>query len=132
MVFLCLGHDKYCSPMKKHDTTMRGFTIVEIMIVVAIIGLLAAIALPNFAKTRATARKSVCIANLKELDGAKQQWAMENNKSGTDVPGLADLFSVRHGYIKRLPVCPLGGEYTFNDVNTPPTCGLAESDGHSL
>jgi prepilin-type N-terminal cleavage/methylation domain-containing protein len=106
-----------------------GFTLVEIMIVVAIIGLLAAIAIPNFVKARTTAQKNACINNLRQIDGAKEQWALENKKSaGTDT---ASATAAINEYIKgqTTPKCPAGGTYTYNAVDTAPTCGI---DGHSL
>ena len=74
--------------MKIQSKKNGAFTLVEIMIVVAIIGLLAAIAIPNFVKARTTAQKNSCIANLKQIDGAVQQWALENKKVATDTYSL--------------------------------------------
>ena len=71
--------------MKINTSRQSGFTLVEIMIVVAIIGLLAAIAIPNFVKARTTSQTNACINNLRQIDGAKQQWALENRKVDTDV-----------------------------------------------
>src|ERR1700748_672622 len=62
----------------------HGFTLVEIMIVVAIIGLLAEIAVPNFVRARTTAQQNACINNLRQIDGAIQQWALENKKQSSD------------------------------------------------
>lgn len=116
--------------MKIQNNKRSGFTLVEIMIVVAIIGLLAAIAIPNFVKARAGAQKNTCIANLKQIDGAKQQWALDNKKGGTDTPGTTDLYGTSL-YIKVSPTCPLSGAYTIGNVDTLPTCGKS-AVGHTL
>ena len=63
-------------------TNQSAFTLVEIMIVVAIIALLAAIAIPNIIQSRATSQQKVCINNLRQIDSAKQQWALENRAVG--------------------------------------------------
>ena len=106
-----------------------GFTLVEIMIVVAIIGLLAAIAIPNFVKARGTAQKNACINNLRQIDGAKEQWALETKQA----PGAADDDAAINQYIKgnATPICPANGTYTYNAVDTPPACSLA-ANGHTL
>jgi len=98
-----------------------GFTLVEIMIVVAIIGLLAAIAIPNFVKARTSAQRSACIANMKQMNGAKSTWALENKKTGGDVPPDGELFGADK-YIAKKPECPAGGAYTVGQVDQPVQC----------
>jgi prepilin-type N-terminal cleavage/methylation domain-containing protein len=116
-----------------------AFTLVEIMIVVAIIGLLAGIAIPNFIKARETARKNTCINNLRLIDTAIQQWALEANKNGTDdvkvdslTPylnrgGTGQINGSGPGAVK----CPSGGTYNVSTVDTKPACSKA-ADGHTL
>ena len=97
----------------------------EIMIVVAIIGLLAAIAIPNFIKARQASQRAACVANLRTIDGAKATWALEQRKTNTDVPTDADLFGPT-SYIREKPSCPAGGIYTLSQVDTKPTCTIPD------
>lgn len=114
--------------MRLETSRRSGFTLVEIMVVIAIIGLLAAIAIPNFVKARTTSQTNACIENLKKIDGAKHHWALENKKVGSDTPVDGDLFGDTL-YIRQKPQCPANGNYGLNRVSLPPTCPIA---GHGI
>jgi prepilin-type N-terminal cleavage/methylation domain-containing protein len=91
--------------MKNIRSRRGGFTLVEIMIVVAIIGLLASIAIPNYAQSREAARRSVCINNLQQIEGAIQRWSLDMQKDEGQVVTYGNI----QGYLKRSVVCPSGG-----------------------
>ena len=117
--------------MKLNTPRQSGFTLVEIMIVVAIIALLAAIAIPNFVKARTASQKSACIANMKQIDGAKATWALEAKKVNSDSPATSDLFGST-AYIRVQPSCPANGTYTIDTVANRPSCSLGTVEGHTL
>jgi prepilin-type N-terminal cleavage/methylation domain-containing protein len=114
-----------------------GFTLVEIMIVVLIIGILLAIAVPNFVKAREVSRAKSCLSNLRSIAYAKEQWAVEQKKATTDTPADTDLYG-SNGYILATPLCPAGGTYTINNLSTVPSCSIgtngsaATGDDHVL
>src|SRR5258706_3387673 len=113
--------------MKINKTSKSGFTLVEIMIVVAIIGLLAAIAIPNFVRARTQSQMNACINNLRQVDGAVQQWALETKQSATATVTFTDISA----YLKSSVTCPSAGagaafstSYTITTVSNKPACKI--------
>ena len=117
--------------MRIHGNTHRdrGFTIIEILIVVTIIGALAVMAWPNYVKYRARAQVGTCISNLKQIEGAKAQWAFENLKNNADVPVMSEITP----YLKHseTPTCPSGGTYQLRRIAKQVICS-EYGTGHLL
>src|SRR5262245_3475128 len=108
-----------------------GFTWVEILILAAIIGVIAAISVPTFIYARTKSAKKTCISNLKEIDRAKSSWALDHKKNAGDEVTDTNLFGAA-AYIREKPACPSGGKYSLNPIGVKPRCDLETSKGHNL
>jgi prepilin-type N-terminal cleavage/methylation domain-containing protein len=116
---------------KMNKTMKQGFTLVEIMIVVAIIGLLAAIAIPSFMKARTQSQQNACINNLRQIEAAKEQWALEKRKQQGATATTTEVME----YIKNPSSstnCPAGGTIAFGVIGTNCTCTVTAPLLHKL
>jgi prepilin-type N-terminal cleavage/methylation domain-containing protein len=105
-----------------------GFTMVELMMVVLIIGMLLATAAPNFVHAREGSRAKSCQYNLQQVQSAKERWAMDNNRASASTPTMAEL-AVPGVYMRNEPVCPSGGTYTVGRLDQIPVCSRAGDPG---
>ena len=108
----------------------HAFTLVEIMVVVAIFGIILIIAVPGWIRARAKSAQTICQENLTKIDHAKENWAFENSKDQGAPPTDNDLFG-QESYVRDTPYCPSGGKYTIKPVGQLPECSLS-SKGHFI
>jgi prepilin-type N-terminal cleavage/methylation domain-containing protein len=115
--------------MKAASIRQRGFTLVEIMIVVAIVGLLCAMALPSFVNAREQSRMRTCVNNLRQVNGAKDQWALEKGKATGDPCVIGDIMP----YLRvHEPKCPVGNTaYAVNSIGISAECNSTAKVAHN-
>ncbi len=105
----------------RESSRNKGFTLVEVTIVVMILGILLMIAVMNFQKSRDRSQIATCVSNLKQIEGAKEQWGLEQKKGPTDAPTSVNLAPA---YLRTFPSCPTSGTYSIGDLATRPTCSV--------
>jgi prepilin-type N-terminal cleavage/methylation domain-containing protein len=111
---------------KLRGSNHRGFTLIEILVTVVIIGVLLAMAVPNFLTSRSSAQTKTCLTNLQHIAHAKEQLAAEQKLNDGDAVAWADLVN---DFLKVQPACPADGDYTIGAIGEIPQCSVT---GHSL
>lgn len=104
----------------------KGFTLLEVLIVALILGILLSVAVPQFLNSRSLSRQRTCLSNLRQLNSAKDQFAVAVNLSNGDPVTAQDLAP---DYIKQFPKCPGGGTYSLNTIGDTARCSI-ESGSH--
>ena len=104
----------------------RGFTLIEMLIVVVILAVLVGIAWPNWMNARESARSQTCLSNLKHIQNAKEQFASEHRKGTGDTVAMTDLVP---DLLREEPMCPAGGSYSLGTIGENPRCSVS---GHDL
>jgi prepilin-type N-terminal cleavage/methylation domain-containing protein len=119
----------------KRASCGRGFTFVEVMVVVLILGMLVAVGTPAFITAREKSYATSCRYNLKQIMGAKERWAMDNDKGPDSIPLMVEL-ELPGVYVQGNPRCPGGGDYEPRRLDQLPTCTIGgipgELDAHVL
>jgi len=114
---------------KGHGLALTGTILSGVSIaMIPVVGLLAAIAIPNFVKARETAQRNVCISNLRQIEMAKEMWATEHKSADGDVSANEANLTAGGKYLPKRPVCPAGGTYSYNPIGTRPTCSVPRHD----
>jgi prepilin-type N-terminal cleavage/methylation domain-containing protein len=111
--------------MKRNSS---AFTLLEIMIVVTLIGVLAAVAIPSFQQSVAKTQARTCISTLRSVEMAKAQWMADAQKSADETPADADLFGEGKP-LREKPKCPSGGTYDWRRASDKPVCSVP---GHAF
>lgn len=106
------------------QATCRGMTLIEIMTVIGIIGILLLIAIPGWLRQREQSRGIACQENLTKIEHAKEMYIFDHNLTKGASVVIEDLYEENDntGYLKKRPICPAGGTYNANEVDSPPTC----------
>jgi prepilin-type N-terminal cleavage/methylation domain-containing protein len=119
------GRKTILMTMARHSKA--AFTLVELMIVVAVIGLLAGIAVPSIVRARTQSQTNACINNLRQIDDASQEWALDNHQAADATVLFTDIQS----YLKRAVICPSAGtgatfadSYILTTVSNKPACNM--------
>lgn len=111
--------------MKRHSSPRSAFTLVEIMVVVAVIGVVVAIAMPAFLRAREISRARACQENLAKIDGATEMYAADHKLAPSTTVTMTELIKTDGtGYLRAVPRCPSNGTYSVTTLNAAPTCSI--------
>ena len=138
---IILGH-KAKTKIKNSQNTLTGegmalagliLGYVNLGLSIILIPIYLAIAIPAFAQARGAAMKQHCINNLRQIDSAKEEWALENNKTAGTAVQMSDIYNPadpNKSCLKTSPVCTAGGTYSINPMGVNPTCSFGKE--HTL